>query len=203
LNQPKQDLDVTAEDFVFFDDFLAIDFVNTEIVRRRKQYDLITTPSHLALWHLAAQRHYPDVLPPLASDVSVDVVEQIRQFRQELRAIFEHLVAHEAVASGQLDGLNHILRHSYPRLMTENRVFDIHYQSTSSLTKTWQLPLALSAVDLLTQHDLSRLRHCRNEHCILFFYDTSKNGGREWCSTACMNRARSAIHYRDAKQGHL
>ena len=63
------------------------------------------------------------------------------------------------------------------------------------------LPIARSAVDLLTGKDLARLHRCANDRCVLLFYDTTKSATRRWCSIACMNRARSSRRYRERKQG--
>ncbi len=60
------------------------------------------------------------------------------------------------------------------------------------------LPAWLAAANLL---DLlaaapDRIRQCAHEECVLFFYDTSKNGTRRWHSMAtCGNRAKAARHY--------
>ena len=62
------------------------------------------------------------------------------------------------------------------------------------------LPIALSALYLFTQAEYHRLHHCKNERCILFFYDTTKSATRQWCSLECMNRARSLQHYRQVKE---
>ncbi|MFD6414856.1 CGNR zinc finger domain-containing protein [Streptomyces sp. NPDC060194] len=41
-----------------------------------------------------------------------------------------------------------------------------------------------------------RVRKCANPACVLHFHDTSKNGGRRWCSMAgCGNRAKASRHY--------
>jgi predicted RNA-binding Zn ribbon-like protein len=51
--------------------------------------------------------------------------------------------------------------------------------------------------------DLSRLRQCHSHHihrCILLFYDTTKSGTRQWCSTACLDRERSARRYEEKKR---
>jgi predicted RNA-binding Zn ribbon-like protein len=56
-----------------------------------------------------------------------------------------------------------------------------------------------SAFALLTAADLSRLHRCANGRCVLLFYDATKSGTRRWCSTACMNRARSSERYRARK----
>jgi predicted RNA-binding Zn ribbon-like protein len=59
------------------------------------------------------------------------------------------------------------------------------------------VPVAESARDLLCDGDLGLVRRCRNPHCILFFYDTTKNRGRTWCSMSlCGNREKVASHYR-------
>jgi len=62
------------------------------------------------------------------------------------------------------------------------------------------LPIALSAFHLFTQAEKHRLHKCKNDRCILFFYDTTKSATRQWCSLDCMNRARSLQHYRHARE---
>lgn len=52
---------------------------------------------------------------------------------------------------------------------------------------------------LLTEGDLRRLHKCRNERCVLLFYDTTKSGTRQWCSLDCFNRTRSSQRYRQRK----
>ncbi|MDP9864303.1 MULTISPECIES: CGNR zinc finger domain-containing protein [Streptosporangium] len=52
----------------------------------------------------------------------------------------------------------------------------------------------LAAADLvrLMGERPERIRKCSNPACVLWFYDTSKNGSRRWCSMeACGNRAKS------------
>ncbi|MFI5616676.1 CGNR zinc finger domain-containing protein [Streptomyces sp. NPDC051567] len=41
-----------------------------------------------------------------------------------------------------------------------------------------------------------RIRACASDHCVLRFYDVSRNGTRRWCSMAiCGNRAKASRHY--------
>jgi predicted RNA-binding Zn ribbon-like protein len=59
------------------------------------------------------------------------------------------------------------------------------------------VPIAEAAADLLCHGDLSLVKKCGNPRCILFFYDTTKNHARRWCSMAgCGNRMKAAAHYR-------
>ena len=55
------------------------------------------------------------------------------------------------------------------------------------------IPVANSMAQLLAESDLSRLRQCKNPDCVLYFYDTTKNGTRTWCSLdLCGNKLRMA-----------
>ncbi|WP_412542884.1 CGNR zinc finger domain-containing protein [Longispora sp. K20-0274] len=54
--------------------------------------------------------------------------------------------------------------------------------------------VATAAVDLLTSATARDLRACHAPGCVLYFLKDHPR--REWCSTACGNRARAARHYR-------
>ncbi len=61
---------------------------------------------------------------------------------------------------------------------------------------------AESAADLLCTGDLSLVKKCQHDACILYFYDTTKNHARQWCSMElCGNRMKAAMHYRRKKRG--
>jgi predicted RNA-binding Zn ribbon-like protein len=52
-------------------------------------------------------------------------------------------------------------------------------------------PIALSAADLLTSSDLSKLRQCGGNDCGWLFLDTSRNRSRQWCDMRdCGNLAK-------------
>ena len=55
---------------------------------------------------------------------------------------------------------------------------------------------------LLSEGDPALLRKCQNPRCILYFYDTTKNHRRRWCSMAgCGNRAKVAAFYQRNRSG--
>jgi predicted RNA-binding Zn ribbon-like protein len=58
-------------------------------------------------------------------------------------------------------------------------------------------PVARSAVELLTDGDLRRVRECPGAgDCGWLFYDTSRNGSRRWCSMeGCGSRVKMRRHY--------
>jgi predicted RNA-binding Zn ribbon-like protein len=52
-------------------------------------------------------------------------------------------------------------------------------------------PIALSALSVLTQQDLARVKRCEGDHCGWLIFDTTKNRGRRWCEMeTCGNRAK-------------
>jgi predicted RNA-binding Zn ribbon-like protein len=58
-------------------------------------------------------------------------------------------------------------------------------------------PVARSAVDLLTEGDLRRVKECPGAgDCGWLFYDTSRNAARRWCSMeGCGSRVKMRRHY--------
>jgi predicted RNA-binding Zn ribbon-like protein len=62
-------------------------------------------------------------------------------------------------------------------------------------------PLVRSAADFLARADLGRVRKCDNGKCVLYFYDSTRNGRRRWCNMAwCGNRNKAAAHYQRSKE---
>jgi len=56
-------------------------------------------------------------------------------------------------------------------------------------------PIALSALTMLAQADLSRVKRCRGEKCGWLFFDATKNKSRRWCEMeVCGNRAKQKRH---------
>ena len=62
-------------------------------------------------------------------------------------------------------------------------------------------PISLSAITILTQGDLSRIKQCQGEKCGWLFFDTSKNKSRRWCEMEiCGNRAKQRRHSARARR---
>lgn len=101
---------------------------------------------------------------------------------------------HTAVTTGEYTALNQVLAHGrIRRELTADGPRDV-----PEVTDPAQLPGWLAADDLLRliARDPRRIRQCAHPDCVLFFYDTSKNGTRRWHSMAtCGNRAKAARHY--------
>lgn len=63
------------------------------------------------------------------------------------------------------------------------------------------VPFARSAAELIAEGSAAPIRKCGNPRCPLYFYDTSRNGKRRWCSMeSCGNQAKVRAHL--DRKGH-
>lgn len=197
-------------DFQFLGERLCLDFVNTELVLppTGARVDLLGDFADLAGWCaaagvLAAGQSREMTARWGATPGASRAFDHARRFRRTLRGLAERLAAGRSVPTAALDAINDVLR---------VRVGDLAVVRTKSGHETlflarWSgpeqllVPVAESAAALLCQADVSLVKKCENPACILFFYDTTRNHGRRWCSmTACGNRAKVAAHYRRTKR---
>lgn len=190
---------MSQREFQFVGEALAFDFVNTEIVARRKPVDLLDAPDDLLAWWDAVLDHYP-ANRRIDLQTAQAVFTRAKALRGALRRMFTAVVDHRELAAGDLDTLNTILGSGYTRLVVlPDTRFSVRQESDEE--HRLLLAIAHSAVWLLTECEQERLHKCKNGHCVLMFLDTTKNGNRVWCSIDCMNRARSAEHYQQRKEG--
>ena len=60
-----------------------------------------------------------------------------------------------------------------------------------TVSKRLLLGFTLSALTLLQQADLTRVKQCQGEKCGWLFFDATKNKSRRWCEMeVCGNRAK-------------
>ena len=90
-----------------------------------------------------------------------------------------------ALNQARLDALNH------STISRRDGGYAIDWTDKSALERMlW--PIALSAADLLTAPNLTRVRQCEGDRCDWLFVDTSRNHLRRWCSMAeCGNRSKA------------
>ncbi|MFL1429157.1 MULTISPECIES: CGNR zinc finger domain-containing protein [unclassified Nocardiopsis] len=164
---------------------LAMDLLNTRWISGGVALDLFDTPDGLARWladNALAGRFPPDAaaLPPL------------RHTRDVLAALVAEPGSPTAAAE-----LNAVLAHG-----SVHRTLGATGPATATVVDdpAWGPAWAAAAdyLDLLRAPD--RIRRCGHPDCVLYFFDTSKNGTRRWCSMAgCGNRAKAARHQARAR----
>ena len=190
--------------FPFLGEALALDLVNTEILVRGKRFEFLTTPEDAARWWREASIHHSDRDRVQGEEEttrwSPELLEALKHLRAVLRRLFIELIEQRPVPTGELEELNRVLALGYRILeMGPGSQLIPVYQTTEPRSGAILLPIALSALHLISESERNRLHKCSNDRCIALFYDTTRSATRHWCSPECMNRARSIRQYQRTK----
>jgi predicted RNA-binding Zn ribbon-like protein len=113
----------------------------------------------------------------------------------ELRTVFE------ALAGGNVDGaaerVNQLLARTgaHPYLdRHDGEPWHLHYHGTKkNLATGWAAGCAAGLAVVLGGPHWRRLGMCTAPRCDRVYVDTSRNGTRRFCSTACQNRVKAAL----------
>jgi predicted RNA-binding Zn ribbon-like protein len=189
-----------VDGFLFVGNHLALDLLNTRIIPDQTSVELLPDTAALEKWLIAAElvtsakgkrllRQWRDSME------AERFLEELRRFRERLRAVVLQREAGTAISARFLAELNRLLE-KYPtrialsaagRKLQREVVFE-----PSTPQEVWA-PIAAATADLLIEADPSRVRKC--ESCIMHFYDVSKKSSRRWCSmNICGNRVKVAAY---------
>jgi len=193
--------------FIFIGNNRCLDFVNTEMIVGGQLADLFEDFADLIQWSREAK-----VLSTSQAKRLVEMwggtregertLAAAREFRAALKGMVERIVAGRPVAHSALDKINEFLRqrHGYDELIRTQSGFEKRFHSDFSQGMQLLAPVAEAACDLLCYADLSLVRKCESNSCVLYFYDTTRNHARRWCSMSmCGNRMKVAAHYHRSK----
>lgn len=189
--------------FPFVGYYRCLDFVNTALVAALGRTDPIQDFSGLVSWlHQAGLINAAQRRVALAKWGKGREAQQTYAgallFRMRLAEIAERLASRRQVPKSGLDAINKQLQSRAARAKLTRRKSGFVQRLESDLSEPRQLiiPLAQSAADLLCNGDLSLVKRCANPSCSLYFYDTSKNHTRRWCSMeTCGSRMKMAAYY--------
>ena len=129
-----------------------------------------------------------------AGDLGEDDAKALGDIAAELRAVFT------LVADGDLDAaagqVNRILEdtRAMPRLNRhDGEPWHLHFHGTGgSIAADWGAGCATGLAVVLGGEFHDRLGVCTAPNCDRVYVDTSRNGTRRYCSTACQNRVKTA-----------
>jgi predicted RNA-binding Zn ribbon-like protein len=196
-----------ANEALFLSGSLAFDLVNTEMIIRGKKHDLLASPDALAeWWKQACQRNAESqsVMEEAPITWTPELLADVKALRASLRHLASEVVQKQAVDEAALEPLNAVLALGYPYMQkTEQGTIRQVIRLRDATKGPVVFPIAVSAFHLFTEGDWQRIHKCKNDRCILYFYDTTKSATRQWCSLGCMNRSRSAKRYKETKRNKL
>src|SRR5580704_5008234 len=192
-----------AKPFRFVGRYAFLDFINTEASEADGRADLLTDDQDFVAWLVLAKLFERNKLKVALKrwrqqKTAVRVWKDALALRTLMRRMVEAIVAGDPIPRAGIDAINELIGKppGLTKLVKTPRKFERQFNLELNEPKQLLVPLAESAADLLCRGDFSRLKRCDNSKCAAFFYDTSKNGMRRWCSgTECGNRMRVAKFY--------
>jgi predicted RNA-binding Zn ribbon-like protein len=192
-------------EFIFVGDHPAIDFANTLSMSQGQLTEHFRVWADVLDWlSLAGLSTDPALQIPASR--SAEAVKSVVQLRRAWKAELDELVAGRKVSDNFIKQLNHLLAEDIFR-ETLHRSGKTGFQLGRSASQLSGERLALAILSRQIAHFLAEanfdyLHRCANTtSCVLYFYDTTKNHRRQWCSTAvCGNRHKvAAFRKRQAK----
>lgn len=199
---------------------LCLDFANTVEPRRvprhggtpqeylRNYMDVIAWSQHAATLtgreaeelRIQAEKH---------PRVAQSTFERIIILREAIYRVYFAIAHKQVPGTVDLD----ILSTAYGQAMRHAQItrialgFDLVWKGDSTDLERVLWPIARSAVELLLERDLERVKDCPSgeDGCGWLFYDKSKNNSRRWCSMRgcggpAKERRRAARRYSNVKQ---
>jgi predicted RNA-binding Zn ribbon-like protein len=188
--------------FLFVGNHVALDFLNTRPVQNGEAQELLPDFEALLRWFRAAELLNSHDVSALQKGCgksvrAQQVVEEVRQLREDLRKEVLSLEAGADVHRTAIDELNMLLavHPMIAKVRYTEKGLEMGLSFNPSEPEDLFAPLAQAFAKLLTEADRSRLRKCGQ--CVLHFLDTSKKGTRRWCSMQlCGNRLKVAAYAR-------
>ena len=184
-------------EFVFLGGNPAVDLTNTFVPPPGLGIDFLREWSDVIDWLRQAQVPASPALQVAAAGRG-RALKAFKEFRDAWRNEVAHIIATGKVSDGFLKILNrHLGEDRFSETLQRDGQAGFHLVRSGSELSGEKLALALVAgqvAQFLAKADFTLLRQCANRaSCALYFYDTTRNHHRQWCSVAiCGNRHKVA-----------
>lgn len=144
-----------------------------DLVAWSRYVGLLTDKEARKLRRLAKQK-------PQAAEA---VWERGLQLRCAIYRLFKSVVENWRPDAADAERLSEELSvaRSHEKLIYAENKFSWGWEARDDALDRMLWPLALSAAELLTSGNLSRIRQCGGDNCGWLFLDTSRNRSRQWC----------------------
>jgi predicted RNA-binding Zn ribbon-like protein len=184
-------------EFIFVGDHPAIDFANTLSTSQGQWVDHFRVWADVIDWlSLAGVSTDPALRIPTSR--SAEAVKSVVEFRHAWKTELDKLVAGGKVGDDFIHQVNQLLAedgfHETLRRSGKSGFYLDRSGAQLSGEKLALATLSLQIAHFLAEAYFGHLHRCANtSSCALYFYDTTKNHRRQWCSTAaCGNRHKVA-----------
>ena len=188
---------VARPEFIFIGEHPAIDFANTLVVDHEAPKELFRSWSDVVSW-LSQAKLVTSESVELPAAAGTRALESVLELRHAWEKVLAELVSGGKVSEAFLERLNEFLAlDTFHEILHRDRKKEFRVVRSSSHLQGEKLALNVIArqiASFLAEANLSYVHRCANTtSCVLYFYDTTKNHRRQWCSVAtCGNRHKVA-----------
>ncbi|WP_433172397.1 CGNR zinc finger domain-containing protein [Actinoallomurus sp. CA-150999] len=171
---------------------LALDLVNT----RPYDADLLGSPAELRTWLELEADRLPDPAAHETAGLTVADVAAVHAVRDGAGLAIGHARRGERPPASALEALNDAQRAApaIRELAWDGSSIIAARRRSGTAGVRLAAWLAEAAADLIADPQVTKVRECEAEDCVLLFLPAHPR--RRWCSAArCGNRARVARHY--------
>ena len=184
---------------------LALDFANTASGRGGPEHrehlrgvgDLLAWAHHAEVLGTAALAETAALLRRQGRTAADALLAAALRLRELLYITGKALAAGDKPAPDLLAQLvaAHGANLAAARLDASGGVFRLVWEPRQDVTGALIGPLTASAMTLLTESEVRRVKQCAGNHCGWLFFDATKNGRRRWCEmSVCGNRAKQRAY---------
>ena len=194
---PSETKPADRPEFIFIGEHPAIDFANTRVVDHGAPKELFRSWSDVVDW-LSQAKLVTGESVELSANVGMRALESVIEFRQAWEKVLAELVLGGKVSDAFLERLNGFLALDiFHEILCRDGKKRFRVTRSGSHLHGEKLALNLIAHQIagfLAEANLNYVHRCANTtSCVLYFYDTTKNHRRQWCSVAtCGNRHKVA-----------
>jgi len=194
---PSETKSADRPEFIFIGEHPAIDFANTRVVDHGDPMELFRSWADVVRW-LSQAKLVTSESMELPATAGTRALESVLELRQAWEKVLAELVSGGKVSEAFLERLNGFLAlDTFHEILHRDGKKGFRVVRSSSHLQGERLALNLVAHQIagfLAEANLSYVHRCANTtSCVLYFYDTTKNHRRQWCSVAtCGNRHKVA-----------
>jgi predicted RNA-binding Zn ribbon-like protein len=197
-----------TEKFSLIANNLFLDFVNTQKMRDASPLETLETFADFLAWSVAVElleiEQAKDLFEKFNDRKAAGaVLSEAVKFRDILRETAENIANGKEISETAAAAINAQLKKQsgFTELEKDEHGFEKRFRFDLREPSNLLQPIAESAADFLCYANFELLRKCESSSCVLYFYDTTKNHRRRWCSMkACGNQAKAAAFYRRKKR---
>jgi predicted RNA-binding Zn ribbon-like protein len=179
---------------------LALDFANTSSGRGSDAHsDHLQRPEHVAIWAAHAKILTEEDAEWLARETAAEpslgtrLLNETLALREDVYQLAAAIAAGRRTSAERIENLTktHARALACARLAPIGDNFGWTWSARQAPVEAIAGPISLSALTLLQQADLTRVKQCQGEKCGWLFFDATKNKSRRWCEMeVCGNRAK-------------